>query len=124
MFKMLGGGDAKVRPMSPDDAITKLAAGEILLIDVRESAELQATGIADGAIHIPLGEIAERLAPETEGHPAGLLAESAIVLYCGAGVRAGKAGDILTGMGYENVFNIGGFGDWQAAGGPVRAVGD
>ena len=46
------------------------------------------------------------------------LAGKPIAVYCAVGGRAGMAAQALAGMGFE-VHNIGGFGDWANAGGPV-----
>jgi rhodanese-related sulfurtransferase len=40
-----------------------------------------------------------------------------VILYCASGGRSALAGKLLKDMGYENVFNLGGFNDWAAAGG-------
>ncbi len=97
--------------MTPQDAIAKAARGEITLVDVREAKELAASGTAAGALHIPLALIglqaAEKI-PKTRP----------VVLFCAVGGRAGMAAQALSGMGYE-AHNIGGFGDWAQAGGPV-----
>ncbi len=93
------------------DAIAKAAKGEITVLDVREANELAASGKAAGAVHIPLALVALQAA---EKLPAG----KPIAVYCAVGGRAGMAAQALAGMGFE-VHNIGGFGDWANAGGPV-----
>jgi len=42
-----------------------------------------------------------------------------LILYCASGYRAGRAAQLLAGEGFRTA-NTGGFGDWQAAGLPVR----
>ncbi|MGE0120790.1 MAG: rhodanese-like domain-containing protein [Dongiaceae bacterium] len=42
------------------------------------------------------------------------------MLYCAAGGRAALAGKTLKDLGYPDVRNLGGFQDWQAAGGAVE----
>ena len=43
-----------------------------------------------------------------------------VILYCGSGGRAALGGKLLKDLGYEKVFNMGGFKDWVESGGPVE----
>ncbi len=93
------------------DAIAKAAAGDIIVIDVREAAEIAASGKAKGALHIPLSMVPlQAEAKIAKGKP--------VAVYCAVGGRAGMATQALVRLGYD-AHNIGGFGDWAAAGGPV-----
>ncbi len=42
-----------------------------------------------------------------------------VILHCASGGRAALAGKLLKDMGYEKVYNLGGFKDWVEAGGKV-----
>lgn len=67
---------------------------DMTLLDVREDMELMAFSVP-GAVHIPLGELRDRmqeLDPEKE-----------IVILCGIGVRAYNAARILMQNGFKNV---------------------
>jgi rhodanese-related sulfurtransferase len=99
------------------DAMAKSDAGEITLIDVREAAELSASGKAQGAHHVPLGLVDVKLHPHASDLPAGLSKDTPIACYCAKGGRAQQAASQLLEMGYTQVYNIGGFEDWCAAGG-------
>ena len=39
----------------------KLKAGKLILVDVRDAAEIKESGAISGAIHIPLTEVKKRL---------------------------------------------------------------
>lgn len=97
--------------ISVKDAIAKAAKGEITVLDVREANELQASGKAAGAVHIPLSLVALQAREK-------LAAGKPVAVYCAVGGRAGMAAQALAGLGFE-VHNIGGFSDWANAGGPV-----
>jgi rhodanese-related sulfurtransferase len=99
-----------MQPSLPE-IIAMAAKGEVTLVDVRELAELQTTGKAPEALHIPLGDLAGADLPG--GKP--------IAVYCAAGGRAGKAVDYLTAQGHE-AWNIGGLAHWAEAGGPVTPL--
>ncbi|MGV8955917.1 MAG: rhodanese-like domain-containing protein [Cypionkella sp.] len=93
------------------DAITKAAKGELLLLDVRETSEVQNSGLAAGAVHIPLALVSLQAREK-------LAAGTPVAVYCAVGGRAGMAVKLLTDMGYL-AYNIGGLADWEIAGGPV-----
>ena len=83
----------------------KLENGETLhMIDVREDDEV-ATGIVPGAIHIPLGEIPERMAELDKATP--------YVLICRSGGRSGRAAEFLQAQGYDVTNMVGGMLDWH-----------
>jgi rhodanese-related sulfurtransferase len=103
------------------DVIQSAAQGALTLLDVRETAELRSTGMARGAVHIPLAVLALKAAPNSPDHDARLRLDRPVAVYCAAGARAGMAVQTLQGMGYQ-AQNIGGFTDWAAAGGPVAQL--
>lgn len=102
---------------SLSEIIAMAARGEVTLLDVRERAELLATGSAKGALHIPLSLVPLKADPKAPDFVAAL-AGKPIAVFCAAGARAGQAAQILTGLGHQ-AWNIGGFGQWAGAGGPV-----
>ncbi len=95
-----------------DDVNEMMINGEdFVLVDVRRADEFEA-GYIDGAVNIPLEEIATRM---DEIDPA-----AKIVIYCKSGTRGQIATYALLFNGYENVVNMsGGYMGWQAAGYPV-----
>ncbi len=107
--------------ITPAEAAAQVAAGEALLIDVREPAEWTASGVAAPAHLLALSDLrgdrttwAKTLA-DAKAHHTPLL------LYCRSGNRSGQAAAILSKEGYT-VANVGGFRDWQAAELPTRAA--
>ncbi len=102
-----------------NDAVAKSAKGEITVIDVREANELRASGTAAGALHIPLATLAMKADPKHPDFEPKLAQGKPIAVYCAVGGRAGMATQVLSRFGHE-AHNIGGFGDWVGAGGPVK----
>jgi rhodanese-related sulfurtransferase len=45
-----------------------------------------------------------------------------VIVYCGSGGRAALSGKTLKDMGYERVYNLGGFKDWADAGEAVEKL--
>ncbi len=114
--------NAAVPRMGAEEAIAKHAAGQGVFIDVRDSAAIAQTGTIKGAARIPRGMIEFRADPAVEAmYDPVFQKDAAIYLVCGAGGQAALAGRTLKDMGYSDVTNIGGFGDWKAAGGAVEA---
>lgn len=105
-------------PLRPSDVIARLNAGDVTVIDVREAAELKASGQASGALHVPLAFVLMKADPKSPDYDPRIAQGKPIAVYCAAGARAGSAVQALQRLGYE-AHNIGGFGDWCAAGGPV-----
>ncbi len=88
-----------------------------LLLDVRDAPELEKAGRADGAHHVPRGMLEFRADPASPFADPAFSKDRAVVLYCASGGRAALAGKTLKDLGYEKVYNVGGFKDWVAGGG-------
>lgn len=82
-----------------------------LLLDVREPAEVE-RGVAPGAVHVPYGDLAERMAELPKDRP--------ILTYCASGVRSSLAASLLRAAGYDAHNVRGGMAAWRAAGLPVK----
>ena len=106
--------------MSMKDIAAKAKAGELLLIDVRERAELAASGTAQHAIHIPVGLIAMKADPKSPDHDKRFKADVPVAVFCASGGRSALAGKVLQEMGFTQVFNLVPFKDWAEGGGAVE----
>jgi rhodanese-related sulfurtransferase len=102
----------------------------LILVDVREPAELSSTGVIPSAVAVPLASQPDALflTPdefETRfGYPKPGAAEGGdIVFYCKAGVRARAAAQLAVQAGYDaervGVYE-GSWLDWAARGGRVE----
>lgn len=89
--------------------------GELHVLDVRQPEELAGElGHIEGAQHIPLGELRERMREVPSERP--------VVAVCRSGRRSAQAACILESGGYERVANLtGGMIQWRALGLPVAA---
>lgn len=87
-------------------------SGRVVLLDVREKAEFD-RGHLEGAIHLPLG----RLAQEVEALVPNKRAR--VVAYCAKGVRSKEAQAKLAELGYRRALSLAhGYEGWAA---PVAA---
>lgn len=93
-----------------------------VIIDVREESEVQALGLIKNAINIPRGVIEFKLAPNSLHNPITINDDTFILVYCAGGYRSALAAKVLEDIGFKNVFNIGGFGEWLSNGGEIVAI--
>ncbi|MBA0052766.1 rhodanese-like domain-containing protein [Streptomyces sp. AJS327] len=99
---------------------------DALLLDVREDDEW-AAGHADGALHIPLGEVIDRLSeiieragatPDTPGGEPGTPVRRVHVI-CRVGGRSAQVTQYLLQQGLDAVNVDGGMLAWEQAGRPL-----
>ncbi len=84
------------------------------LVDVREPEEIAESGMAAGAVSIPMSKIRAGDASWKE-FLAKTSKDKQLVFYCTAGGRAGEAAKLATNDGHRAA-NMGGFDDWVKAG--------
>jgi rhodanese-related sulfurtransferase len=118
--QMMEEANAAVPKITPAQAREMIAKGNTLIVDVREAAEVQASGKIAGAVHHPRGMLEFRADAETPYHDKNFSKDKTVILYCASGGRAALAGKVLKDMGYGQVFNVGGFKDWAESGGPTE----
>lgn len=114
--ELMAAANAVVPRISPDQIKQHMAAGDVLIVDVRDAAEVAATGKIKGAINVSRGMIEFRADQALPSHNPAFQKERPIILYCASGGRAALAGKVLKDMGYENVQNLGGFKEAAEAG--------
>ena len=89
---------------------------DVTVVDVRSATEWKG-GHLPGALHIPLGYLAERAAEIPAGRP--------VVVQCHSGARSAIGASVLERLGVGEVSNLtGGYSGWVAAGLPVEEVAD
>ncbi|MCW2524391.1 MAG: Rhodanese domain protein [Frankiales bacterium] len=92
---------------------------DAVILDVREDDEW-AAGHIDGAVHVPIGSVADRMAYQ----PGELLSDQPIVVTCKGGGRAKRVTAWLNANGFDAVNLDGGMLGWQGAGRPMVSDGD
>jgi rhodanese-related sulfurtransferase len=117
--QMMEAANAAVPRITPAQAQQLIASGNALVVDVRDGTEVQQSGRVSGAIHVPRGILEFRADPESATHDKAFARDKTIILYCASGGRAALAGKTLKELGYQTVYNLGGFKDWADSGGAV-----
>jgi rhodanese-related sulfurtransferase len=116
---LLEAANAAVPKISGKEAQEMVANGAVL-VDIRDSAELAQTGKAAGAVHIPRGSLEFKADLSSPTAEKSLAFDKPVILHCASGGRAALAGKLLQDMGYQKVYNLGGFKDWAESGGKVE----
>ena len=96
--------------ITPTDAAAALRRGDLQLVDVRETAELTEARI-EGANHLPLGELPQRLAELDRKRPVAFL--------CRSGARGAVATHAAAEAGLDAANVKGGMIAWSRAGLPL-----
>jgi rhodanese-related sulfurtransferase len=118
--EMVAAARAAVPAIAPQEAAALVAAGKAVVVDVREAAELQASGKVAGAVHVPRGLLEFKADPQSPAHDAAFDPGKTVILYCASGGRSALAGQTLKELGFKDVRNLGAFKDWAESGGAVE----
>ena len=118
--QMVAEADATVPRISGAEAKAMLGQPGVVFVDLREPAEIAASGKVPGALAIPRGLLEFRADREGASADPTLNGAKTVVTYCASGGRAALAGKTLQEMGYADVRNLGGFKDWAGSGEPVE----
>ena len=105
----------EIKTISGDDAYKLLEENNCNLIDIRDTNELEITGIVENSINIPRGLLEFKMDPNGGLIQNGIVdLEKETVLFCAAGGRSALATKTLMEMGYTKVCHIaGGFSALQ-----------
>jgi rhodanese-related sulfurtransferase len=87
--------------LTPREFVDRRAAGEpMILLDVREDWEVALAPVPTDTLHIPMGEISDRIGE--------LDPNQATVVICRSGGRSAQVADFLERQGFGKVFNLAG----------------
>lgn len=98
-----------------DAANLQARRGEVRIVDVRAASEWE-EGHIEGALHVPEGELLDRVAELRPGPP--------IVTVCRSGDRSGEAAARLRAAGLDADSLAGGLEAWVQAGGALASSHD
>ena len=107
---LLSAAKAHITEVDTAAAADKIAAGSVVVLDVREPDEFE-QGALPEVIHIPRGHL------EAQVETRIIDKSTPVVVYCAGGVRSAFAAKTLQELGYTNVVSMaGGFGKWKDEG--------
>ena len=118
--QLLEAANAAVPRVTPAEGREMIAKPNTLIVDVRDAAEVEQSGKVAGAINVSRGMLEFRADPESPYHDKNFAKDKSVVVYCASGGRSALAGKMLKDLGYDQVYNLGGFKDWAESGGAVE----
>lgn len=111
----------RVENLTVDEVAAEMAAGNAVLVDLREPEELATNGKIPGSVHVPRGMLEFRADPTSAYHQEPFEPSRRVIVHCAAGGRSALAAATLQDMGYASVAHLeGGFTAWKEAGRPVE----
>jgi rhodanese-related sulfurtransferase len=114
--EMLAEANAAVPRVAPAEARALIGRGNVLIVDVRDPSEVQASGKVKGAVNVSRGMLEFRADPDSPYHDKAFDRTKTVLVYCASGGRSALSGKTLKDFGYASVFNIGGFKELADAG--------
>jgi rhodanese-related sulfurtransferase len=118
--EMMAAANAAVPRITPQQAQEMVAKGNVVVIDVRDAPEVEASGKIKGARHISRGMLEFRADAESPFHDKTLTTDKTVIVYCASGARAALGGKALKDLGFGEVYNLGAFKSWIEADGEVE----
>jgi len=120
-MELVAEAKGRIQNLTPDETARELENGEVVLVDLREPAELAEQGVIPGAIHAPRGMLEFYADPASAYHRKEFQPGARTILYCASGGRSALACDTLRGLGYDNLAHLnGGMKAWKEAGKPTQ----
>lgn len=120
--ELVAQASARVKTVTPAEAMPLVNAADTVFVDLRDTAELQRDGKIPGAVHVTRGMLEFALDPTLPYHNPAFSSGKKIVFYCASGGRSALAADTAQQMGLEQVAHLGGgFKGWREAGGKVES---
>lgn len=118
---LLAEANAEIEAISPHEAARLLGDGDVVLVDIREPAELENEGRIAGAKSMPRGVLEFWIDPESPYHRPVFASGKTFVFFCAAGWRSALTTKMAQDMGLTPVKHIdGGFAAWKEAGLPIE----
>ena len=102
--------------VTPAQATEHLTHQDVVIVDVRDSAELNDGGTIEGAVHVPRGGLEFALDPASEFAHPDLTSGKDLIFLCGSGSRAAFAAKLAVDFGCRAKCLDGGFKRWKAEG--------
>lgn len=118
--QLLEAANAAVPKITPAQAKEMITKGNTLVVDVRDSAEVEKSGKVAGAVNVSRGMLEFRADPESPYHDKSFDKDKTVIVYCASGGRSALSGKVLKDFGFANVYNLGAFKDWAESGGAVE----
>src|SRR5437868_13397602 len=105
--EMLAEANAAVPRLPPAEARAVMTRGSVLIVDVRDPSEVQASGKVKGAVNVSRGMLEFRADPESPYHDKSFQKDKPVLVYCASGGRSALSRRTLKDFGYSTAFTPG-----------------
>ncbi len=123
VLQMWAEANEQIETLAPKDLVNELAAGGVLLLDVRLPVEIERRGTIEGSVAVPRQVVEWWADPESPYfRPGGVFGDfdQRIVTFCDGGGNGAFTAVVLQELGYSDVATLeGGFFGWIGAGLPT-----
>ena len=116
---LMASANESVPKITPEEARRLISEEDALVVDVRDAPELAQGGKLSGAVNVSRGMLEFRADAGTPYHSTEFRTDRPVILYCASGGRSALSGKTLQDMGYERVYNLGGFKEAAEGGFPT-----
>lgn len=117
---MVASANEVVPKIGSDEARRLIGEDGALLVDVRDPPEVEQSGKLKDAVNVSRGMLEFRADPASPYHNREFRTDRPLIVYCASGGRSALAGKVLRDLGYERVYNLGGFKDAAEGGFPTE----
>ena len=114
--EMLAEANAAVPRLNPAEVREMTGKENVLVVDVRDAPELASGGKLKGAVNVSRGMLEFRADPDSPYHNPAFQKDKTVLVYCASGGRSALSGKTLKELGYQSVYNAGGFKELADAG--------
>lgn len=123
ILDLVAGARERVEEVTVDGLAAELAAGDVVLLDIRDIRERLTRGSIPGARSVPRGMLEFWLDPASPYARDTPDPDARTLVYCAGGMRSALAADRLRELGWTDVAHLEvGFDGWAEAGGAVEDV--
>jgi len=114
--------EARGWSLSAEEAMELVRRPDIALVDLREKAEREKTGVIPGSLHAPYRDLDDNVAADGMLHEFAASTGKRLVFYCAFGERSAMAVQAAQEAGIAQACHIrGGLDAWKKLGGPLES---
>jgi len=120
--QLVAQANAEIKTITVADVMKTQAAGNLVMVDLRDIRELTREGQIPGAVHAPRGMLEFWVDPASPYHREVFAQpDKTFVFYCASAWRSALATKAVQDMGMTNVAHLeGGFSAWKKQGGMIE----
>src|SRR5262249_1208970 len=115
--QMMEAANAAVPRITPAQAREMIAKGNTLVVDVRDTPEVEKSGKVAGAVHVSRGMLEFRADPESPYYDKNFAKDKTVIVYCASGGVSALSRKLRKAMAYGQAYTPGALKEWAEGGG-------